>query len=81
MWDGFNFTIATVAEWVEFTLKTVFKLCSRRCLKPSHNRVSNFTPLGRWQLKKLFRAGLTNFKVFLWKDEIELNSVEYFIYP
>ena len=50
--------------------KLCLNLCSRRWLKTSRNRVSNFTPLELWQLKILFQTGLRKVKIFVLKVEV-----------
>ena len=47
--------------------KPYLNLCSQRWIKPSHNLVSNLTPLRLWQLKTVLPEGSVNLKRLFWK--------------
>ena len=42
-------------------------LCSHKWLRPVRSFVTSLIPLWLWQLKKLFKVSLMNWKTFFWK--------------
>ena len=65
--------ISTSVLHLQIGYNESWKLClnlwSWRWLKPNPNLVSNFTPLGLWQLNMLFGDGRMNFNIFFLKIE------------
>ena len=72
-WRRLWVVVSTSFLQLQIGFNESWKLClnlwSRRWLKPNLNLVSNFTPLGLWQLKMLFGDGRMNCNIFFLKIE------------